>query len=201
MIDAESKTEYLNENIQRLTNLEQLFIVNNHTLDLEKLFGELRHLKKLEHLQLKDCKIRVTGNLKKLKNIRKLVLIRNKLTVIPLDFISSLFLDELIVGEEGFVFTGQLSSRTSLKSLDFSGNNEQRLNKELFKLKQLAQLSVFNSDLHHLSPRIVQMASLNKLSILACPLSRNRDELSRLREMLQGKCEIITDENYKSSAQ
>ena len=145
--------------------------------------------------------MQVAGNLRRLTQVRSLVLKRNNLTVLPLDLINALALDELVIVEEGFVFTGQVAAHTRLKSLFFSGNTERHLNRELYELDQLADLTVFGSALKHISPRIARLSALNKLTILACPLAGNRKDVAKLRQLVQGKCEIIAEDNYQMSYQ
>jgi Leucine-rich repeat (LRR) protein len=201
MLDSKANTKHLNEKIASLINLEEIYLFDNRTLDFETFFKEMRHLKKLHKMQLLNCQIQVTGNLKQLLTLKTLVLKNNGLKTVPLELIAALALDELIIVEDRFAFTGKMSSRSSLKSLDISGNRERHLNPELYKLKQLTQLTLFGSDLKYISPRITQLPSLRKLTVLACPLSSDSKELITLREVLPSKCELVTDENYKSSHQ
>lgn len=183
--------------LPKLKNLISLSFLNQPQLNLEPVFEALQSSDSLQELHIDNCKIKLQGELRNLKRLKRLELWENNLREVPIDFLNSLNLERFEIKDWGnpFRFIGKLKANNPLKYLWILGCNEKKLNNEFYKLTNLKRLSVHNSALVSVSPDIVQIKSLEELMVVDCPLSKDENALIALRNQLNGKCSVKTEKD------
>lgn len=183
--------------LPKLKNLISLSFLDQPQLNLEPFFEALQSSDSLQELHIDNCKIKLQGELRNLKRLKRLELWENNLREVPIDFLNSLNLERFEIKDWGnpFRFIGKLKPNNSLQDLWILGCNEKKLNPEFYKLTNLKRLSVHNSALVSVLPDIERLKSLEELMVADCPLSKDENALIALRNQLHGKCSVKTEKD------
>ncbi len=183
--------------LPKLKNLNTLWISGQPNLNLEPLFEVLQSSDSLKELRITRCNLNILGKIKRLKRIKTLYLDEISIQKVHISFLDDMKLKSLtIIGHKnGFSFSGKLHPGNSLEELIIVYNNEKEINQQLLKLNNLQALSISASAVSSISPSITSLLKLKTLEISFTPLSKDEAKITKLRQLLKGKCTVLTEQD------
>ena len=190
-----NQAKQLIDGLPKLKNLNSLWFSGHRNLNLEPFFEVLQSLNNLHELQIDSYNFSLLGKIRKLKQLKNLTLKQIPFREVPIDFLNGMTLKSLTIvgGDKGFNFSGRLSPNNPLEELTISRNNDKELNYQIYKLNNLQLLSIEFSSTSSINPAIASLLKLKKLQICLSPISKDEAKIAMLRQLLKGKCDVLTE--------
>ncbi len=149
--------------VPQLTNLQEIWLNDNPSLDLTSAIASLSKLPALQILNLSGNQIKMLPpDITKLKKLKELALNGN-----------STFSDEMDASNQGLDLKGNLkllAQNTTLTKINLADNNIAAIPDEIAGLKKLSILDLTNNKLTTLPASMAQLADLHELILANNPM-------------------------------